>query len=254
MTAAAVKKPSGKNTLVRLVHTAASQLKLSDDSYRALLERVTGKESSKSCTYAQLNDVMDEFKRLGWKYKKKAPKRAGKRPMADHDQARKIRALWLDLYHIAAVRDPTEAALAAYVERMTSKRTAAGREAGVEALQWIDSHQADRVIKGLRGWLERKGHVFPDARSRKAIEGWRLAAELPGAPGLPEKVAMLETQWRLLKDSGTMKFAFFADLGSWLGRYHGAEAPHFLDPARADSAIEDLGGWLRKALAKGGGS
>ncbi len=118
---------------------------------------------------------------------------------------------------------------------------------GVEALQWLDSGQADRVIKGLRGWLERVGFRFPDADRRKAIEASREAAGLPVAPaGFADKVALLECQWKRIQDSGTMKFAFYAELGRWCAKHYGPAAPYFLSPEQADRAIEELGRWVRK--------
>lgn len=238
MTGAAAKKTIGpeRRAMLAKVHLAKKDLALQEDSYRDLLERVTGKRSAARCSQAQLHDVIAEFKRLGWKPKKRQPKRAGRRKLAEGEQAAKIRALWLDLYHLAEIRDPSEEALAAFAARMV----------GIEALQWLDAGQADKVIKALRGWLERVGHVFPDTEARRAIGRRRRVAALPGAPGLAEKVAILETQWRRLKDSGTMKYAFFASLDAWCANKFGPAAPYFLTPEQADAAIEDLGQWLQR--------
>ncbi|WP_426122076.1 regulatory protein GemA [Methylococcus capsulatus] len=67
---------------------------------------------------------------------------ATSRTVDQEAQSRKIRALWLGLHQAGIVRDPNESALAAYVKRMT----------GVEALQWLDEHQASRVIEQLKKW------------------------------------------------------------------------------------------------------
>jgi phage gp16-like protein len=226
-----------KRAMLAKIHIARKDLALDEDSYRDLLERMTGKRSAANLRQAQLHDLLDEFKRLGWKAKKGQPKRAGKRKLAEGGQAAKIRALWMNLWHLAEIRDPSEDALAAFVKRTT----------GVEALQWIDAGQADKAIKALRGWLERKGFEFPNAERREAIMAWREAVGLPPAPeGFADKVAILECQWRRIKDSGTMKFSFFAALGQWCAKNHGAAAPYFLSPERADKAIEELGRWVRQ--------
>lgn len=240
MSTAAKKQASPeRRAMLGKIHIAQKDLALEEESYRDLLEKITGKRSSSKCTHAQLHDVIEEFKRLGWKPKKGQPKRAGRRKLAEGEQASKIRALWLDLYHLGALRDPGEEALAAFVARCT----------GVEALQWLDTDSADKAIKALRGWLERIGFVFPDAERRKALATWRAAAGLPEAPaGFADKVALLECQWQRIRDSGTMRFGFFADLGSWLAKHHGAAAAYFLTPERADAAIEDLGRWVRKVV------
>lgn len=248
MTAARAPVTADRRAMLAKVHLAKKDLALDEASYRGLLERVTKKASAAKCSQAQLHDVLAEFKRLGWKPKKKGPKRAGRRSLADRpEEAAKIRALWLDLWHLAQIRDPSEEALAAYCKRMTG-----GRERGVDAIQWLDGDQADRVIKGLRGWLERIGFVFPDAERRKLIAKWRERAGLTPAPaGFSDKVAILEAQWQRLKGSGTMRYAFFADLGSWCAKHHGAAAPWLLSAEQADAAIEDLGKWLRRAEGAG---
>jgi len=241
---ASAKKPVSpeKRAMLGKVHIAKKDLALEEDSYRDLLERVTGKRSAAGLRQAELHDVIEELKRLGWKAKKTGPKRAGKRKLAQGDQAAKIRALWLDLWHLGEIRDPSEDALAAFVARVT----------GVEALQWIDGDQADRVIKALRGWLTRIGFAFPGAETREAILVWRTAAGLELVPeGFADKVAMLQCQWKRIQDSGTMKFAFFAALGQWCAKTYGPAAPYFLSPEQADKAIEELGRWVRKVYGVG---
>lgn len=138
-----------KRKMVAKIHIARKDLAIEDAAYRALLERVTGRDSCKSMTNAQLGRVLEEFKRLGWSEKPR--KRAGTRPMATTEQAGKIRALWLSLYHLGEVRDPSEEALAAYVKRMSR----------VADPRWLTPKKADAVIKGLRGWCERVGWDVP---------------------------------------------------------------------------------------------
>ena len=244
MTTATARKPVSreKRAMLCKVHIARKDLALDEDSYRAVLERITGKRSAAQLRQAELHDVIEEFKRLGWKAKKTGPKRAGKRALADGGQAAKIRALWLDLYHLGELRDPSEEALAGFVARVT----------GVEALQWVDGDQADRVIKALRGWLTRIGFRFADAPARHAIAVWRQAAGLePAAEGFADKVALLDCQWKRIKDSGTMKFAFFMALGEWLAKTYGPAAPYFLSPQQADLAVEELGRWVRRIYEVG---
>lgn len=56
-----------------------------------------------------------------------------------------IRALWLHLSEIDIVHNASEAALGAFVKRMT----------GVDALQWLSTKQASQVIENLKQWLTR---------------------------------------------------------------------------------------------------
>lgn len=137
--------------LIAKIHVAKKQLAMEEESYRAMLVRVTGKDSLKVMNETALEKVLAELKRFG--FKAAGGKRAGTRKMADGDQAAKIRALWLDLYHLGEISEPSEEALSAFVARMT----------GCRALQWITGPQADRAINALRGWLERVGFVIPRA-------------------------------------------------------------------------------------------
>ena len=75
-------------------------------------------------------------------FRPKPAKRAGTRPLAPGRQPRKMRALWLALYHLGEVRDPSEAALAAFAKRIT----------GIDALQFLEPHEANAVIEGLKSW------------------------------------------------------------------------------------------------------
>jgi len=129
--------------LIRLIHVAKRDLAMDDDTYRALLVSCTGQDTSTHLTDAELNKVLAHMKRRGFKVRHAAGK--SKRPLAQSPQDKKIRALWLTLHKMGAVRDPSETALAAYIKRIT----------GVDALQWLDIQQASRVIETLKQWQDR---------------------------------------------------------------------------------------------------
>ena len=59
------KKPDARREQ-KMVHMARRALKLSDGDYRALLERTTGKRSSKGMTRHELNQVLLQLQKLGW--------------------------------------------------------------------------------------------------------------------------------------------------------------------------------------------
>jgi phage gp16-like protein len=130
--------------LIRLIHVGKGQLRLEDEVYRKLLQSATGKTSTTEMRVDQLEDVLARLKKLGFKVR--VPKAKGEqRRLAHSSQDRKIRALWLALHEAGGVRDPSEAALAAWVKR----------ETGVEALQWVDGEQASKLIEKLKMWLNR---------------------------------------------------------------------------------------------------
>lgn len=136
-----------RSAKIRMIQVARRDLDLSDDAYRAAIGRaVKGKTSSKDCTTLQLDRVIDELKRLGFKPRKPAAAKPKpeRRPLDTSDESSKARAVWLLLAEIGAVRDPSEAALNAYVRR----------QAGVDDLSWVKDMTP--VIEGLKAWAARK--------------------------------------------------------------------------------------------------
>lgn len=130
--------------LIQKIHVAKKQLALTDESYRDLLRRKTGKDSCTTMNEVELETVFAEFKRLGFKVTKPA-KKAGRRKLADSPQAKMIRGMWLELHQMGVVKKPSEDALAAYAKRIT----------GVDDLHWIEGKDADKLINTMRRWKER---------------------------------------------------------------------------------------------------
>lgn len=64
--------------LIAKIHVAQTQLALDGDNYRAILQRITGQNSCKNCDLQQLQRVMDEMQRLGFKPTKKS---IGRKPL-----------------------------------------------------------------------------------------------------------------------------------------------------------------------------
>jgi phage gp16-like protein len=126
------------------IHVAKKDLALVDDTYRAILLRVTGKSSSADCTDAQLDLVLGEFKRLGFEGKK-----AYAGPKSEHAYHRMVYSLWSGLKPY--LTDHSRAALRAFIERQT----------GLGAVEFLGPEDANNVIEGLKAWLERE-------RNRKA--------------------------------------------------------------------------------------
>ncbi len=136
-----------KNKLVAKVKIAQKQLQLDDDTYRDLLERVTGKRSAAKLTLIELDIVLEEMKSKGFKATRS--NRAGTRPQSDDAQSRLIRSLWIQLHEAGKVRDPSEKALVNFAKGQFKTTE------GIEALQWLDSWQKSRLIESLKKWLDR---------------------------------------------------------------------------------------------------
>ena len=136
-----------RQRLIQLIHVGKSDLSMDDDTYREILRRIGEKSSAAELTIPELEKVLEHLKRSGFKVrsKKKVPQEKPSRPLAQDLESKKIRALWLFLHELGAVKNPSEEALAAYVKRI----------AGVDALQWISGEQAERLIETMKKWAMR---------------------------------------------------------------------------------------------------
>ncbi|WP_080964036.1 gp16 family protein [Chromobacterium subtsugae] len=150
-------KTQDRQRLIRLIHVAKRELALDDDSYRAILQRIGKQVSAADLTVPELNQVLEYLKRNGFKVRSKARQAAQSRPLAQDEQHKKIRALWLFLHQIGVVKNPAESALAAYVKRIT----------GRDAMQWLAGDQLEQVIESLKKWAMRS---LPDLVQKLAAE------------------------------------------------------------------------------------
>lgn len=132
--------------LVRLIHVAKRELQLDDDTYRAMLATASGGlTSTAAMSEAQLQAVLVRAKRAGFQVRASGPGGARGRRLDLSPEARKVRALWLFLNHLGAVRDVSEAALAAYCKRI----------AKVDDLHWASRAQMTTLTETLKKWAMR---------------------------------------------------------------------------------------------------
>ncbi len=134
------------------IHIAKKQLGLSEDDYRAAVSLASkGKTDSAGELDAQGRAaLLAHFKRSGFKPRKTATKsRQSAKPDLpigdDREQVKKIRSLWIELHEFGAVRNSSEASLAAYVKRIKGK----------EHPKFLDIDEASDVIEQLKKWLDR---------------------------------------------------------------------------------------------------
>lgn len=233
-----------RSAMLAKIHIAKKELGLDDDTYRAVLERLTGHTSSAKCSDAQLADLLAHFKAEGFKARSTARstrvKVAGNRPLADAPHASKIRALWITLYELGVIADSSEAALAGFVRR----------QAKVEALQWLSPDQAPRVIEALKRWATREAGVdWSPYRITKYWSGGRGIAVEEDRP----KLRVIEAQWRRLAALGAVRSDSPAMRDTWVEK--AVKSPCViglgnLTDEQADGVIRSLGRKLRAALEK----
>jgi len=180
-----------RQRLIRLIHVGKRELGLDDDVYRALLMGSVQKDSTSTMSVPELERVLERMKRSGFKVRVKsarppAQSRPG-RPLAQYPEARKVRALWLFLHQLGAVKNPSEEALAAYVKRI----------AKVDALQWTNGNQTEALIETLKKWAMRylPGQVREMAQTlSEAIKTGSVTLSDEELTGLRSTVGLAQTR------------------------------------------------------------
>lgn len=77
-----------KQRLIQLIHIARNELGMDEDTYRQMLQGLTGKASTKGMDTTQLNCVLESMKRKGFRVKP-AGKASSGLPLDNHPQSRK---------------------------------------------------------------------------------------------------------------------------------------------------------------------
>ncbi|CVF20228.1 gp16 family protein [Serratia marcescens] len=180
-----------RQRLIRLIHVGKRELGLDDEVYRALLMGSVQKDSTSVMSLPELERVLERMKRSGFKVRVKsarppAQSRPG-RPLAQYPEARKVRALWLFLHQLGAVKNPSEEALAAYVKRI----------AKVDALQWTNGNQTEALIETLKKWAMRylPGQVREMAQTlSEAIKTGSVTLSDKELTGLRSTVGLAQTR------------------------------------------------------------
>lgn len=134
-----------KGKMIQLIHIAKSKLQMDDTTYRAILERKTGKTSSKSMSMNELESVLEHMRTLGFEASPGSKPPAKKPVLAADPQSKMIRYLWLRLRDLGQLRDSSESALAKFVFRQTK----------VERLEWLNGYQAGQLIESMKRWVAR---------------------------------------------------------------------------------------------------
>lgn len=119
------------------IHIAKKELRLDEDAYRGLLQRVGGVASSRDLSEKAAEAVIAEMKRLGWKPK------VSTRPPAARADLRKLYALWGALHAGEADRE----GLRSWVQTRFK----------VSAPEFLKPEKCREAIEQLKAWQKRVG-------------------------------------------------------------------------------------------------
>lgn len=122
------------NPALAKIHIAKKELRLDDDAYRDVLERVTGQRSAKGLNETNLKLVVSEFKRLGWK------PRAGTFQKSNKAYVRIIHSLWRSCYNKGVIQNGSRQALRAFVKNRN----------GIADPDFLTYEQASPLIEALK--------------------------------------------------------------------------------------------------------
>ncbi|MFC3716827.1 gp16 family protein [Luteimonas soli] len=149
-------KPDPRHLQLGRIHQAAKQLGMDDATYRALLQRVTGKASSGAMTHAERNAVLAEMARLGFKATSNADRKrayAGQ-PSGDRKtwrpMVRKVGAL------LADGKKPWS-----YAHEM------AQRMFHVNRVEWLNDHDLHKLVSALQIDANRRPNTGSASQARR---------------------------------------------------------------------------------------
>lgn len=136
------------STAIAKIHIAKAQLGLDDEDYRALLARVTGKRSSRDLNAREVDMVLGEFKRLGWR-----PKTNSGFRKSDKAYVRLVYALWKEAGRVGAVRDSSKSALMSFVGRQIGGGEDRAKVA--RSPDFLTAAEANKVSEALKARIKR---------------------------------------------------------------------------------------------------
>ena len=208
------------------------------DTRHALQRRVTGKESLTDMTLQEMRAVYaalagrETGRRAGGAGRAKAiATRPSDLPAGPHTS--KLRALWISAYWLGVVRDREDKALASWLCRQT----------GLDAARWATPAHTAQAIEALKDWMARDGGV-----------DWRPYARDGKRPVANPGGRILEALWRRLHAAGAVRIADHGALQSWVVGFRRAQDSYStLNASTLNQLIRELGQWLRKETAGGGG-
>lgn len=190
-----------------LLKAAQNQLDLDDATYRATLQRLTGKASSKELSFNEVQRCLDHFKKAGFK-----PGSKGTRKQLDGPYAKKLQALWIAGWNLGLVRNKDDGALLAFVKRQT----------GIDHTRFLHKPaDATRAIEALKGWLAREGQVdWSKSKTQTPLHqlnGWRIVtAQYQMLNGAIDTESLQKFKQEILAISGASHLTRMVNEADWI--------------------------------------
>ena len=142
-----------KAKYIQLIHIAKTQLKLDDESYRAVLMGCGGEDSCKLLGRSDLNKVLVRMRAMGFKAVSK--KRSGTSFIKDNKtQLSKLRQVWREMDKAGYLRDGTDKGLLGW-SKVQAKRL--NKNVPVQKLEWLKPSTLQGLIEQLKQWQKRCG-------------------------------------------------------------------------------------------------
>ena len=137
-----------RSKIIQLIHIAKSQIGLSDEDYRAVLESTAKKSSCSEMTLFELNEVLKAMKKLGFKVKKLETREEEIGWDASKAQMDYIKGMWERV-----ARDKSDRALYKFIKRIT----------GADHPRFMTAKDSQKVIIALRKMMADAG-LNPDRK------------------------------------------------------------------------------------------
>ena len=137
-----------RSKIIQLIHIAKSQIGLSDEDYRAVLESTAKKTSCSEMTLFELNEVLKAMKKLGFKVKKLETREEEIGWDASKAQMDYIKGRWE-----LVARDKSDRALYKFIKRIT----------GADHPRFMTAKDFQKVIIALRKMMADAG-LNPDRK------------------------------------------------------------------------------------------
>jgi hypothetical protein len=131
-----------RKKLIQLVHIGKAKMGLSDESYRAFLTGVCGRDSSGKMTIRQLEQTLKAMRKNGFSSHTPNRVKPEEKGGATLEQLEYIKGMWAK-----CARNKRDKALLAFVDRI----------AHVKSLRFLTVHTAQDVILALREMMIKAG-------------------------------------------------------------------------------------------------